>query len=150
MSKASDITEKWGEAVADRGFSQVPNYLLFINQFIDEDNSLNPLELLLLVQISATWWKKETMPFPSVKTLANRCGTSERQVLRALAKLEGLELLKRAKRRNKGLIASNVYDLTPLVERLEEIAKAFPNAFPRKVRKVHLVPFDRTAAPADR
>lgn len=134
MSKASDITEKWGEAVADRGFSQVPNYLLFINQFIDEDNSLNPLELLLLVQISATWWKKETMPFPSVKTLANRCGTSERQVLRALAKLEGLELLKRAKRRNKGLIASNVYDLNPLVERLEEIAKAFPNAFPRKVR----------------
>jgi DNA replication protein DnaD len=134
MSKASDITEKWGEAVAERGFSQAPNYLLFINQFIDEDNSLNPLELLLLVQISATWWKKETMPFPSVKTLANRCGTSERQVLRALAKLEGLELLKRAKRRNKGLIASNVYDLNPLVERLEEIAKAFPNAFPRKVR----------------
>jgi DNA replication protein DnaD len=134
MSKASDIREKWGESVADRGFSQVPNYLLFINQFIDEDNSLNPLELLLLVQISATWWKKETMPFPSVKTLANRCGTSERQVLRALAKLEGLELLKRAKRRNKGLIASNVYDLNPLVERLEEIAKAFPNAFPRKGR----------------
>lgn len=134
MQKVSDVTEKWGEAVADRGFAQVPNYLLFINQFIDEDNNLSPLELLLLVQISATWWKKETMPFPSVKTLAERCGTSERQVLRALAKLESLELVKRKKRRNKGLIASNVYDLNPLVERLEEIAKAFPNAFPRKVR----------------
>jgi DNA replication protein DnaD len=134
MSKVSDVTDKWGDAVADRGFSQVPNYLLFINQFIDEDNNLSPLELLLLVQISATWWKKETMPFPSVKTLAGRCGTSERQILRALAKLEGLELLKRVKRRSKGLIASNVYDLNPLVSRLEEIAKAFPNAFPRKVR----------------
>lgn len=134
MSKTSNVTDKWGEIVADRGFSQIPNYLLFINQFIDEDNNLSPLELLLLIQISATWWKKETMPFPSVKTLAGRCGTSERQVLRALAKLESLELVKRVKRRNKGLIASNVYDLTPLVLRLEEIAKAFPNAFPRKAR----------------
>lgn len=133
MKKTSDIADKWGDLVADRGFAQTPNYLLFINQFIDEDKRLNPLELLLMVQISATWWKKEKMPFPSVKTLATRCGTSERQVLRALAKLESLELVKRVKRRDKGLIASNVYDLGPLVAQLEAIAKAFPNAFPRKI-----------------
>ena len=133
MSKSSDIAEKWGLKIADRGFAQTPNYLLFINQFIDEDNKLSPLELLLMVQIAATWWKKEELPFPSVKTLATRCGTSERQVLRALAKLEGLELIKRQKRRDKGLIASNVYDLAPLIAQLEKIAEVFPNAFPRKV-----------------
>lgn len=134
MTKVSDIAEKWGDKVAKRGFAQTPNYLLFINQFIDEDKKLSPLEVLLLVQISATWWQKSEKPFPSVKTLATRCGTSERQVLRALAKLEGLELVKRVKRRDKGLIASNAYDLSPLVAQLEVIADAFPNAFPRNLR----------------
>jgi len=134
MTKVSDVTDKWGKKIADRGFSQTPNYLLFINQFIDEDNKLSPLELLLIIQIAATWWKKDKLPFPSVKTLATRCGTSERQVLRALAKLEGLELVKRQKRRDKGLIASNVYNLEPLILRLEEVADAYPNAFPRKVQ----------------
>ena len=134
MAKAVDISEKWGEAVAKRGFAQTPNYLLFINQFIDEDKKLSPLELLLLVQIAATWWQKDELPFPSVKTLATRCGTSERQVLRALSKLEALELIKRVKRRNKGLIASNAYDLQPLVKNLALISDAFPNAFPRNVR----------------
>lgn len=131
MTKATDVVKKWGEKVASRGFSQTPNYLLFINQFIDEDNSLSPLDLLLLVQISATWWEKDKLPFPSVKTLATRCGTSERQVLRALAKLEGMNLIKRVKRRDKGLIASNTYDLGPLAAQLEAIADTFPNAFPR-------------------
>lgn len=134
MTKTADISEKWGEKVARRGFSQSPNYLLFINQFIDEDNKLSPLELLLLVQISAAWWQKDQLPFPSVKTLATRCGTSDRQVLRALAKLEGMDLIKRVKRRDKGLIASNAYDLRPLVKQLEVIAEAFPNAFPRNLR----------------
>lgn len=134
MSKTGDVAEKWGDAVAKRGFAQTPNYLLFINQFLDEDNRLSPLELLVLVQISATWWRKDELPFPSVKTLATRCGTSDRQVLRALARLEGMSLIKRMKRRDKGLIASNAYDLGPLVEQLEKIAEAFPNAFPRSLR----------------
>ncbi|MCA1288655.1 helix-turn-helix domain-containing protein [Salipiger bermudensis] len=134
MTKAADIADKWGERVAKRGFAQTPNYLLFINQFIDEDKRLSPLELLLLIQISATWWQKDELPFPSVKTLATRCGTSERQVLRALSKLEGLELIKRVRRRDKGLIASNAYDLGPLVKNLDKISEAFPNAFPRGIR----------------
>lgn len=130
----SEVAQKWGTAVAGRGFSQVPNYLLFINQFIDKENHLSPLELLLLVQLSGSWWRKDEMPFPSMRTLAIRCGTSERQVLRAISRLEELNLLKRVKRRSKGLIASNAYDLSPLVEMLQEVAKMYPNEFPRNVR----------------
>lgn len=74
------------------------------------------------------------MPFPSVRTLASRCGASERQVLRALAALEGAGFVKRVKRREKGLIAANAYDLSPLVEKLESVAEVFPNAFPRNIR----------------
>ncbi len=134
VSNKTDMGEKWGEEVAKRGFAQSPNYLLFINQFLDEDNRLSPLELLLLIQISAAWWRKTEMPFPSVRTLASRCGASERQVLRALAALEGAGFVKRVKRREKGLIAANAYDLSPLVEKLESVAEVFPNAFPRNIR----------------
>ena len=132
--KAPDMVEKWGEEVAKRGFSQVPNYLIMLNQFIDEDKRLSPLELLILIELVGVWWKKEELPYPSMKTLAVRCGTSERQVVRAISRLEKDERLKREKRRSKGLISSNAYDLLPLVERLREVAKAFPNAFPRTIR----------------
>lgn len=129
----SEVAKKWGAAVAERGFSQVPNYLLLLNQFIDKDNRLSPLELLILIELSGSWWKKEEQPFPSMRTLATRCGTSERQVLRAVTRLEELSLIKRVKRRSKGLIASNAYDLTPLVEMLTEVSKIYPNEFPRNV-----------------
>lgn len=130
----SEVAQKWGDAVAQRGFSQVPNYLILLNQFIDADNRLSPLELLILIQLSGSWWRKDEMPFPSMRTLAQRCGTSERQVLRAITHLEQLGLLKRVKRRSKGLIASNSYDLSPLVGMLQEVARIYPNDFPRNVR----------------
>jgi hypothetical protein len=132
--KAPDMVDKWGEKVAGRGFAQIPNYLLSINQFIDEDQKLSPIQLLILIELVGAWWKKSELPFPSMRTLATRCGTSERQVLRAVSELEKKSLIKRVKRREKGLIASNAYDLSPLVEILEEVAKQFPNAFPRSIR----------------
>lgn len=128
----SEVSRKWGDKVADRGFSQVPNYLLLLNQFLDPDNRLTPLQLLILIELSGSWWKKDEQPFPSMRTLAIRCGTSERQVLRAISHLEEFNFIKRVKRRSKGVIASNSYDLTPLVEMLAEVAKIYPNEFPRK------------------
>lgn len=132
----AEVAEKWGLAVARRGFAQVPNHLLLLNQFIDDEARLSPLELLLLIQLAGAWWKKDELPFPSMKTLALRCGTSERQVLRAVARLEKIGLLQRTKRRRRGMIASNAYDLQPLVEMLQEVAEAYPNEFPRKIPSV--------------
>ena len=133
-TKTPEVVDKWGEKVAKRGFSQVPNYLLFINQFLDPEKRFSPLETLLLIQLAGAWWQKSELPFPSIRTLATRCGTSERQVLRALSNLEKAGVLKRVKRREGGLIASNAYDLEPLTQQLEKIAEAFPNAFPRNLR----------------
>jgi hypothetical protein len=131
----SEVADKWGKTVAERGFSQVPNYLLLLNTFIDREDRLSPLELLILIELCGMWWKKDEMPYPSMRTLAMRCGTSERQVARAVKKLEDLELLRREKRRTKGLIASNSYSLVPLVEMLEEVARKYPNEFPRNVER---------------
>ena len=129
----SDVADKWGKPIAQRGFAQVPNYLLLLNQFLDEERRLSPVELLILLQLVGTWWVKTTLPFPSMKTLANRCGVSERQVQRAMGQLVKNGLVKRVNRRTKGLISSNAYDLAPLVAFLGDVAKAFPNEFPRNV-----------------
>lgn len=132
----SDVAEKWGVDVAKRGFAQVPNYLLNLNQYVAPDDKLTPLELLILVQLVGSWWKKNEPPFPSMKLLAIRCGTSERQIQRAIKRLVDLELIVRKKRRAKGIIASNVYDLHPLANLLEEVvAKVYPAENPRKAYK---------------
>jgi predicted transcriptional regulator len=133
--KVSDIAEKWGRDVAERGFSQIPNYLLLLNQFLDQDHKLSPVELLVLLQLVGTWWRKDAMPFPSMSTLAVRCGVSDRQIQRAINQLVKVGLLRRINRRKQGIIASNAYDLAPLVAILGDVAKAFPNEFVRNVDK---------------
>lgn len=131
----SDISEKWGGRVAGRGFTQIPNYLLLLNQFLIEEKRLKPAELLVLLQLVGAWWQKDELPFPSLRTLAARVGISERQAQRSVNQLEKLNLIKRV-RRYKGknsMLASNAYDLAPLVEFLAEVSKAFPNEYVRKI-----------------
>lgn len=131
----SDVASKWGEEVAGRGFAQVPNYLLLLNQFLDEENRLSPAELMILMQLVGAWWKKDEMPFPALKTLGVRAGVSDRQAQRAITKLEEEGYLRREKRKRGRLIASNSYNLEPLVDVLKGVAKAFPNDAPRNIRK---------------
>lgn len=140
QNNMSDIVEKWTKPVAERGFAQIPNYLLLINQFLDKDARLSPVELLVLIQLAGAWWRKPDLPFPSMRTLSVRCGVSERQIHRAIARLEQIGLIKKVSRRSKGIIASNAYDLTPLVSILSEIAKLYPNEFPRNVQPKRLSP----------
>ncbi|MBS0295287.1 MAG: helix-turn-helix domain-containing protein [Proteobacteria bacterium] len=128
-----EISDKWGVRVAERGFAQIPNYLLQLNQFLGEEH-LSPVELLVLLHLVGAWWKKDELPFPSVATLAVRSGVSNRQVQRALNRLEELKLLARVKRRTRGIITSNAYDLAPLVSFLNDLAKVFPNAYPRRIQ----------------
>lgn len=144
----SDVATKWGKAVAERGFAQVPNHLLLINQFLDKEVRLGPAELLVLIQLSGAWWKKDENPFPAMRTLAIRCGVSERQIHRAIAQLEKLGLVKKINRRAKGIIASNAYDLEPLAEILREIAKQYPTDFARKVQLKPKTEIDNLTVPS--
>jgi len=131
----TDIEEKWGRLVAERGFAQVPNHLLLLNMFLDEDHKLTPTELLILIQLVGTWWRTKDMPFPSMSTLATRCGVSSRQIQRSVNRLEHLGLMKRVSRRTRGVVATNAYDLAPLGAVLAQVAKSFPNPYPRNVDK---------------
>jgi len=128
------ILSKWGKGVAERGFAQIPNYLLQINLYVHDDHKLSPVESLVLFHLVATWWKKDEMPFPSMNTLAERIGISERQVQRAIKALEEKGFLTKKKMKVKGVIASNVYDLNPLVKILNDISEHFVNKNPRTIR----------------
>lgn len=139
-----DMVDKWGEAVAERGFAQIPNYLLLLNNFLDEEKRLAPVEFLVLLQLVGAWWRKDNLPFPSMATLAVRVGASERQVQRAVARLVKDNIIAKVKRRSSGIIASNAYDLAPLVALLGEVAKAFPNEFPRVIKRREKEPEEKT------
>ncbi|MCB8878451.1 helix-turn-helix domain-containing protein, partial [Acidisoma silvae] len=91
----SDVVAKWGKAVAERGFAQIPTYLLNLNRFLDKENRLSPTELLVVFQLVGSWWKTDEKPFPAMTTLANRCGVSSRQVQRAINHLVEMKLIER-------------------------------------------------------
>ena len=129
------LTGKWGELVAARGHAQIPMYLLRINQFLDKDHQLTPIDQLVLFQLVGNWWNKSEMPFPAISTLAHRIGVSSRQISRCVSHLVELGLMEKKLRKNGRLRASNQYDLTPLVKLLEEIAAAYPNEFPRATKR---------------
>jgi predicted transcriptional regulator len=130
----SEIITKWGKDVAERGFTQIPNYLMRINMFVHDDHKLSPTEMIVLFQLVGSWWKKDEMPFPSLSTLADQTGISQRQVQRSINTLEQKGYLKRTKKKIKGVIASNVYDLSPLVDILQTVADHFVNKHPRNIK----------------
>jgi predicted transcriptional regulator len=129
-----DMVTKWGKEVAERGFTQIPNYLMRINMFVHDDHKLSPTEMVVLFHLVGSWWKKDEMPFPSLNTLADQIGISQRQVQRSINTLEQKGYLKRMKKKIKGVIASNVYDLSPLADTLKIVADHFVNKHPRNIR----------------
>ncbi len=129
-----DIKSKWGNGVAERGFTQVPNYLLQINMFVAEEIRLSPAEMIVLLHLVGSWWKKNEMPFLAMRTLSDRTGVSERQVQRAIKSLEEKGYIKKERKKIKGIIASNSYDLTPLVEILKIVDEHFINKHPRTIK----------------
>jgi hypothetical protein len=46
---------------ADPLSPQIPNYLLLLNQFLDEERRLSPVELMVMVQVVGSWWVKEAL-----------------------------------------------------------------------------------------
>lgn len=119
-SDAKSLEKRWGKKVLEPGFTLIPSVLLraLVRLHIGSN------ELSVLLQMIDHWWENDDMPFPSKKRLGERIGMSEKTVQRAVAKLEAEGLVRRVARHNKlGGQTSNIYDLTPLVEKLGPIAE---------------------------
>lgn len=114
------LNAKWGKPTMDQGFTVIPSVLLRSQARLQFKCN----ELAVLVHLIEHWWKPGSMPWPKKTTIAERLGVSIKTVQRAIVKLEKEKLIQRKDRylpANKGR-TSNEYDLSPLVERLNEIA----------------------------
>jgi len=133
MSGEKTSVAKWGAEAIAAGFTVVPNHLISINQFVDEEKQLSPTEMLVILQILVVWWSKDRAPFPSKATIAQRAGLSPRQVQRALTSLEKKTYIQRITRFSTNRArTSNEYNLQGLTSIIAEAAKAHPHAFKGK------------------
>lgn len=115
----SAMEQRWGKNVIKAGYTVVPSIILRAQARLH----INAVELAVLLHLLDHWWDNAEMPFPSKKRVAERLGVSAKTVQRAMVALENEGLVRRVKRSNgNGGQASNLYDLTPLIERIRPIA----------------------------
>lgn len=112
---------KWGKTVMDQGFCIVPSLLFRAQQRL----GLNATQLAIIMHLADFWWEQERKPYPSKATIGERLGLSSRQVQRHIAELEKAGLLQRIERKGFYGKQSNYYDLSGLVNRLQQLAPEF-------------------------
>ncbi len=123
------IEEKWGLA-AELGFTQFPDLLLKAQRTL----GISPTEFNVLMNVVSFWWAAEDLPFPSANGVANRIGMQPRTVRNALKGLEAKGLLIRSAIKGRGA-GRHEFDLSPLVERLNDIASRDAKYLSRKDSK---------------
>ena len=140
------LNQKWGIQVISSGWVGVPNLIFEYQARL----KLTSPELNVLLTIMRFWWKKNAHAHPSVKTIAEMIGKSEKTVQNSLRSLEshelpsGIELPKhytgyiRTVRRKKadGGNLSNEYRFDPLIAILKELAKEQSNQRSNSRRRI--------------
>lgn len=124
MEKISDknsIVDKWGKRSCSLGWVAIPTLLLFSQKELGITSS----EMNVLLNLVAHWWDKSKKPFPSQGAIAYRTGLSIKTVQRSLGSLEKKGLIIKIPTPRSNLITQgrNMYDLTPLVIKLEEVSE---------------------------
>lgn len=114
--KRLQLQKKWGEDILRPGFVLVPT-LLFRKQ---GELGLESGDVVVLLNLLASWWKPEEMPFPKTATLAQRMNVSNRTVQRSLKRLEEKGFIRREREKTKeGHIVKTLYDLSGTVDILQ-------------------------------
>lgn len=112
--------KKWGKAAIKAGFSVIPN-MLFIKQHA---LGLDCIDLVIILQIAKHWWRQDEAPYPSQVQLAKTMNVDLATVKRHLARLRRDGFLDWKGRKNdSGGQASNAYDLSGLVAKVENFAR---------------------------
>jgi len=116
---AQAVTARWGAAL-DAGFTAVPNVLLKAQAELQ----LNHVEMIVLLNILMHWWQPDKMPFPRSSSIADRMGTTQRTVQRALTTLAEKGLVKKISI-GEGAKRETFIDVAPLRAALEKIVARY-------------------------
>lgn len=110
--------EKWGKKNLEMGWTAIPTALFILQGEL----KLSPVQFNVLMNILLHWWGKD-WPHPSQKSIAHRIGMSPKTVQRAILSIEEMGLIKkqRTSREHRKYNGRNIYDLTPLIQKLEEL-----------------------------
>lgn len=112
---ATPSAQKYGTIILEDGFTQHPRA---VDDYLNSLKALCSTEILLLIILSSYRWTAEQESYPSVRTLAERCGVSPRRVNQMTAHLVALGLLMKVERFSARSQISNYYDLEPLYNRV--------------------------------
>jgi len=123
--KVSVLEAKWSKPLIDAGFTVIPNVIFQRQQAL----GLSALDINILLQLAAYWWKPGDLARPTKKTIAAAIGVHETTVRKRIKHMEGGKLMKRIERRlSKERSKPNLYDFSGLIAAatpyaLEEIEK---------------------------
>ncbi|GHD41041.1 hypothetical protein GCM10017083_04920 [Thalassobaculum fulvum] len=117
----ANFRERFGPEVARHGFVQVPLLL----RDLAKHAGLRPIQTLILIDLLSYWFHGAGNPFPGQDTIAADTVASKTTVKEALRDLEHKGLIRRERRhrRDNGNRTSDRYDLTPVVDMLQSMAK---------------------------
>jgi DNA-binding transcriptional ArsR family regulator len=105
---------RWGAKALSQGVTIIPTaFLKHAGRA-----GLNAAQQILLIHLISYWWAAGKDPFPSLATLRDRTGLSEKTIGQHLKKLEEKLWISRQRRFNK----SNKYDLDRLARRVAWLA----------------------------
>lgn len=114
----SSFLAKWGTIVASGGHTQIPNLLI---QHMDELD-IRPSEFKIIAGI-LVHKRSKANPFPSIRTLSQYSGLTEKSVSRLVSSLRKKRLISTNEPNGK----VNHYDFSLLITRLESYAQSPQN-----------------------
>lgn len=120
VKEKNSVVDKWGNRSSSLGWVAIPTLLLFSQKELGITSS----ELNVLLNLVVHWWEKSKYPFPSQGAIAHRSGLSLKTIQRALNGLEakGLIIKEHTSRSNFVTKGRNIYDLSPLIEKLDKVS----------------------------
>lgn len=138
--KLSKLEAKWSKPLIEAGYTVVPNVIFQRQRAL----GLTPLDINILLQLFAYWWKPGDLARPSKQTIAAAIGIHESTVRKRIQRLEAGGLIKRIERRvNAARNKPNLYDFAGLIkestpfalEDIEKITERKSEALKRLARK---------------
>jgi hypothetical protein len=86
---------KWSKPLMAAGWNAIPSIIIEKQQAL----GLDAIDMNIIVHLSNYWWRADTLPFPSVATIAQALGIKPRTVQKRVADLQAVGLLTRIERR---------------------------------------------------
>ena len=130
-----EIAKLYGEPIASKGYKAIPS--LVLNNPRALHKNLKPQHLAVLIYLLSLFKNEDKYPYPSHNTMMQSLNLSKPTLKKYLKDLQSMGLIKIQQQRLKqgeyktldtkeqkagmGEQSSNVYNLTPLIQRLNNI-----------------------------